>query len=138
MIRRPPRSTRTDTLFPYTTLFRSYRQSALRRPPELRTPARKSAVLEGDDEQPALRRDRHALRRRALAVRRDTREFALARMASAVARRAVRSLCDDPGRNRRRVALSAPHALWPRQLSAVAGRRRAGRRARQQIGRAHV
>src|SRR3546814_17758857 len=30
MIRRPPRSTRTDTLFPYTTLFRSprARQSA--------------------------------------------------------------------------------------------------------------
>src|SRR3546814_4569409 len=25
MIRRPPRSTRTDTPFPYTTLFRSYR-----------------------------------------------------------------------------------------------------------------
>src|SRR3546814_19139861 len=29
MIRRPPRSTRTDTLFPYTTLFRS----VLREPP---------------------------------------------------------------------------------------------------------
>src|SRR3546814_9309629 len=27
MIRRPPRSTRTDTLFPYTTLFRSQRLS---------------------------------------------------------------------------------------------------------------
>src|SRR3546814_8314001 len=27
MIRRPPRSTRTDTLFPYTTLFRSKRRS---------------------------------------------------------------------------------------------------------------
>src|SRR3546814_1535651 len=27
MIRRPPRSTRTDTLFPYTTLFRSPRRS---------------------------------------------------------------------------------------------------------------
>src|SRR3546814_14840377 len=26
MIRRPPRSTRTDTLFPYTTLFRSKSQ----------------------------------------------------------------------------------------------------------------
>src|SRR3546814_12963318 len=26
MIRRPPRSTRTDTLFPYTTLFRSVQQ----------------------------------------------------------------------------------------------------------------
>src|SRR3546814_4068478 len=30
MIRRPPRSTRTDTLFPYTTLFRS-RPAAARR-----------------------------------------------------------------------------------------------------------
>src|SRR3546814_10204423 len=28
MIRRPPRSTRTDTLFPYTTLFRSYEDDA--------------------------------------------------------------------------------------------------------------
>src|SRR3546814_5953137 len=28
MIRRPPRSTRTDTLFPYTTLFRSWRAIA--------------------------------------------------------------------------------------------------------------
>src|SRR3546814_5514270 len=27
MIRRPPRSTRTDTLFPYTTLFRSAREA---------------------------------------------------------------------------------------------------------------
>src|SRR3546814_16554247 len=29
MIRRPPRSTRTDTLFPYTTLFRSLRWGVL-------------------------------------------------------------------------------------------------------------
>src|SRR3546814_20786735 len=29
MIRRPPRSTRTDTLFPYTTLFRSVRENCL-------------------------------------------------------------------------------------------------------------
>src|SRR3546814_17067896 len=28
MIRRPPRSTRTDTLFPYTTLFRSGQNNA--------------------------------------------------------------------------------------------------------------
>src|SRR3546814_10573842 len=34
MIRRPPRSTRTDTLFPYTTLFRS--TGARRRTPGLR------------------------------------------------------------------------------------------------------
>src|SRR3546814_1769900 len=29
MIRRPPRSTRTDTLFPYTTLFRSEKERTL-------------------------------------------------------------------------------------------------------------
>src|SRR3546814_1248413 len=29
MIRRPPRSTRTDTLFPYTTLFRSVQKPAV-------------------------------------------------------------------------------------------------------------
>src|SRR3546814_9224673 len=30
MIRRPPRSTRTDTLFPYTTLFRSDPENGVR------------------------------------------------------------------------------------------------------------
>src|SRR3546814_2607515 len=46
MIRRPPRSTRTDTLFPYTTLFRSAagaRYSAERAwsaPPGTQQPAR--------------------------------------------------------------------------------------------------
>src|SRR3546814_14727130 len=32
MIRRPPRSTRTDTLFPYTTLFRSARNQHAEQP----------------------------------------------------------------------------------------------------------
>src|SRR3546814_2692910 len=32
MIRRPPRSTRTDTLFPYTTLFRSQLYRSPNRP----------------------------------------------------------------------------------------------------------
>src|SRR3546814_16347481 len=38
MIRRPPRSTRTDTLFPYTTLFRSRarRRACVRAPAERR------------------------------------------------------------------------------------------------------
>src|SRR3546814_10088858 len=35
MIRRPPRSTRTDTLFPYTTLFRSKRNDIVF-PPSVR------------------------------------------------------------------------------------------------------
>src|SRR3546814_7542777 len=33
MIRRPPRSTRTDTLFPYTTLFRSRVRNSIGHPP---------------------------------------------------------------------------------------------------------
>src|SRR3546814_9498114 len=32
MIRRPPRSTRTDTLFPYTTLFRSAAEMTFSKP----------------------------------------------------------------------------------------------------------
>src|SRR3546814_17207196 len=36
MIRRPPRSTRTDTLFPYTTLFRSRPRLRRRRQREAR------------------------------------------------------------------------------------------------------
>src|SRR3546814_10034326 len=37
MIRRPPRSTRTDTLFPYTTLFRSASPVTRERLPTLST-----------------------------------------------------------------------------------------------------
>src|SRR3546814_15923733 len=42
MIRRPPRSTRTDTLFPYTTLFRAARVLAVsdERLPGVRVPVR--------------------------------------------------------------------------------------------------
>src|SRR3546814_8371356 len=38
MLRLPPRSTRTDTLFPYTTLFRSQGQAARPPHPALRNP----------------------------------------------------------------------------------------------------
>src|SRR3546814_7314870 len=43
MVRRPPRSTRTDTLFPYTTLFRS--EEALQTP-EHRLEARRDRAAE--------------------------------------------------------------------------------------------
>src|SRR3546814_8351407 len=48
MIRRPPRSTRTDTLFPYTTLFRSRGRSAGTAPvclPKGRPPFRSRATI---------------------------------------------------------------------------------------------
>src|SRR3546814_3486473 len=46
MIRRPPRSTRTDTLFPYTTLFRSPEPDALVASP-LPAAARDQPIAEG-------------------------------------------------------------------------------------------
>src|SRR3546814_10049341 len=50
MIRRPPRSTRTDTLFPYTTLFRSVRPRIDRRPRQRnREPAVQGALALGPD-----------------------------------------------------------------------------------------
>src|SRR3546814_1894757 len=51
MIRRPPRSTLTDTLFPYTTLFRSRAHVVAEVGLELLCPL-------GGDEQP-VRRDEH-------------------------------------------------------------------------------
>src|SRR3546814_20573534 len=61
MIRRPPRSTRTDTLFPYTTLFRSRerRRRDRHRRGAWRTSARR-------------RRDRQDGRRRLRALRRPS------------------------------------------------------------------
>src|SRR3546814_4068293 len=44
MIRRPPRSTRTDTLFPYTTIFRSVRE----RDEDRDRPARRLALWPND------------------------------------------------------------------------------------------
>src|SRR3546814_8278461 len=47
MIRRPPRSTRTDTLFPYTTLFRSPHQPGNRRRPRCTCVAPQRAPTSG-------------------------------------------------------------------------------------------
>src|SRR3546814_3747227 len=55
MIRRPPRSTRTDTLFPYTTLFRS----APRRCPSAGSPRAPSPAARRGFA-PARARDRRA------------------------------------------------------------------------------
>src|SRR3546814_20997779 len=47
MIRRPPRSTRTDTLFPYTTLFRSWTVEGLTHTRKARTVADRLHHLPG-------------------------------------------------------------------------------------------
>src|SRR3546814_10275513 len=86
MIRRPPRSTRTDTLFPYTTLFRSAAPRRAERP-EHRDPQWREGR--------ARRVDRHPRRRR---PERPGRHPEAARTARAVAdgREAVRRLARRP------------------------------------------
>src|SRR3546814_21075238 len=54
MIRRPPRSTRTDTLFPYTTLFRSGRSAILLVPEIGLTPAAAARLQATFGEQAAI------------------------------------------------------------------------------------
>src|SRR3546814_12450454 len=44
MIRRPPRSTRTDTLFPYTTLFRSAQRTMKADTPRFKQPGHGDVV----------------------------------------------------------------------------------------------
>src|SRR3546814_16137251 len=58
MIRRPPRSTRTDTLFPYTTLFRSL----LKPEPSPRYPDRMIGRLHGVGFPPAYEAEVASLR----------------------------------------------------------------------------
>src|SRR3546814_5797541 len=53
MIRRPPRSTRTDTLFPYTTLFRSPRPTTSHRHPAVRS-VRQRPQIAAHPRRPAL------------------------------------------------------------------------------------
>src|SRR3546814_2312473 len=78
MLRPPPRSTRTDTLFPYTTLFRSYAAGDHDGDPE-RDRGRR-ADRDPDAPQPArsARRGRHGrsvrARGQAAAVRRQRRD----------------------------------------------------------------
>src|SRR3546814_3964089 len=81
MIRRPPRSTRTDTLFPYTTLFRSSAQGALLVSPLCRRAAGSSGSGARRPDHP--RPDREGRRRRAalLARNRDAGECAALRAA---------------------------------------------------------
>src|SRR3546814_14539249 len=72
MIRRPPRSTRTDTLFPYTTLFRSWEHLALTRArPVYGSAASRSALKSIIDETLHMTRDLPAFIRDAVKMRGD-------------------------------------------------------------------
>src|SRR3546814_9788289 len=113
MRRRPPRSTRTDTLFPYTTLFRSRRPHA--------APARHVAVNDRGWIDPAMR-----------AVVADHRpQVARLRLAAARRQHLRGGLVDEQA-----IALQKLRLLPVDDRLQIA--RRAADPAREQIGRAHV
>src|SRR3546814_8788727 len=122
MIRPPPRSTRTDTLFPYPTLFRSPGISAAGRRPA-RLPFRRSpAAVHGRREHYAdPPGERYLLARRPLRPRprADRRRRLLPRRAARLSEGAAQHL------HRR---------LGHRQPDALAGRRRRGGKGRRPAG----
>src|SRR3546814_7027224 len=63
MIRRPPRSTRTDTLFPYTTLFRSRLEAGAFPGEDARRIGAEEGVTEEDNGDDHQRRAERAPRR---------------------------------------------------------------------------
>src|SRR3546814_6362868 len=76
MIRRPPRSTRTDTLFPYTTLFRSHLKVAGdQRKPDARYHVPHGVSREGDRPRLSLACEHGAERERALRSEEHTSEL---------------------------------------------------------------
>src|SRR3546814_11077242 len=68
MIRRPPRSTRTDTLFPYTSLFRSVVRDAHPAQPRARARPDRARAVGGGLLPPAARRRPAALAGAALSA----------------------------------------------------------------------
>src|SRR3546814_17791905 len=113
MIRRPPRATRTDTLFPYTTLFRSDQDQSCHGP---------------DSTRPALAQGPAAAPPRP-APARGPRDAALVRIPA-------RSLPSGPARAAAGEPVRVLPPLHPRRGAVAAAAR--GQHRPDQIGRAHV
>src|SRR3546814_6436198 len=139
MIRRPPRSTRTDTLFPYTTLFRSDRLSAQ----PLRAGFHAALAAPPPPRRPRDRAPRHpSLARRHWPHRHA--HLVLGHRLSAAGRGGGAELHRAAFRHRRRGALSRRDGARPaldRDGGRLARRRHypaATLRGVHEIGRAHV
>src|SRR3546814_2163266 len=100
MIRRPPRSTRTDTLFPYTTLFRSQscRHVAL--------------VRGGHDQTGGAAFGRHAAEKSAWALHRRDRLEPRARDARSSVTPGSRRGCERTGRAPARQCARGDNSAW--------------------------
>src|SRR3546814_19306933 len=122
MIRRPPRSTRTDTLFPYTTLFRAERRWETSNEGLGRDPP----VAEGDPRRAAGAAPGDSAHRKAV-PQADHRRPALGAFSGAAAR-LHRLLLAVPGRYRSEPPRPRLHSPGrPNRLARGAGKGAAGR-----------
>src|SRR3546814_223458 len=106
MIRRPPRSTRTDTLFPYTTLFRSIGEAAR----GARQRGRAAVIGLDRDQRAARLRHRIAERARragAIEILRDQRAETLLPLAARIGDDALDRLTGDGAHDEDAVARDA-------------------------------
>src|SRR3546814_16544715 len=123
MIRRPPRSTRTDTLFPYTTLFRSIDLGRLFGHDTVELEQQRAVP---DRQRRALPRGEQAKEQDEEQQQEDQRQRILDRAEQ------VPHLAWDTGRGARRGRrLLVRHGDRPGPLVAVRGRRGSGGRARK-------
>src|SRR3546814_11278958 len=110
MIRRPPRSTRTDTLFPYTTLFRSDRAAHIEKGKGETAPFLGKII--GDD------RHRGGRGSRLARADSDTRE----RKRDGGGRHAAEKRKAAPDRDQRRPQAGPAHAIAQDRQSVVEGK----------------
>src|SRR3546814_10477034 len=120
MIRRPPRSTRTDTLFPYTTLFRSRRdRTAAGRDTHAADPRKRDAVggVVPRKDRPARRRRRDGFRAQ---ISRDVKEAAAAQSLRRMACASARGVAAELGETARvAVEQSVPALRLVRRIAPI-------------------
>src|SRR3546814_6885507 len=114
MLRRPPRSTRTDTLFPYTTLFRSH-EYVKRTDPGLKS----RASQELDDLRRTSRVSQPQLRRHVALILAEQStmllgDVAVADIALTLRAQVCRINQDDTARDRKSTRLNSSHSCAPR------------------------
>src|SRR3546814_2085616 len=106
MIRRPPRSTRTDTLFPYTTLFRSRIADIVRKgfqPRSVGLEAEQAAKL--------------VLARALANKRREIKKVAMGGGQNPAHNAEVKRFANDKARDRKSTRLNSSHKCAPRMPS---------------------
>src|SRR3546814_13369047 len=111
MIRRPPRSTRTATLFPYTTLFRSIAEAFSPAPALSSGMVRKPALVPpvNGTKTPARRAAPGSKDKAAFTLRLDNQRHLKLRVACAMSHRSAQQIVTEALEDRKSTRLNSSH-----------------------------